>query len=156
MSLTDDFEYFGKLIALAKRVHDTSRVPFGAGTCEGHFVNQNTVIRIAEAADEVREAVPEGAKDWYSSNDPDSICYVVLSVYRNCILHNRGKMQSDFDKKLKDRKSEYEKLCRDMDMQPHECGDKIQLPAQPMIRDLLLGLERFVGKQVRGRESRQT
>jgi hypothetical protein len=143
--IVNEFMHF---VAKAIVVHNSSRAFWGSGTDEGHFINENTIVRLAEAAKVLRKEL--GGPDWYESNDPNTVYFVVLCHFRDCIIHYEGRnvTEAEFDKmadnKYDIRKNEYIVLCRNLHISPFGNGnEKLCLTAQPVIETLLKGMIEF-------------
>ncbi|MBI3920916.1 MAG: hypothetical protein HY318_05800 [Armatimonadetes bacterium] len=95
-----DLDQFKQLVDLAMRVSDMARSH--PALCqpnreEGHFINENTLIRIDEELESIRD---RQKVDWL--NDavyhvlPGFDAYITMRVYRNSIVHHGGTLNEQF------------------------------------------------------------
>jgi hypothetical protein len=108
-----------------------------SGTPEGHFVNENTVVRLAAMMDAQKlqpkgKALPAGASDAEKT-------VRVLFLFRHLILHKRGRMELSSCRRTQAEKDSYEWFCQKHSAARVCEGEALRLPADTVISPLVKG-----------------
>lgn len=145
---------FEELVNLAKRAHDLACRNIPSKTDEGHFINENTLIRIDEALETIRRRLSTSAPDWEKEKTtlPGFDAYITMRVYRNAIVHNRGKMTEAFQVgKRKVFNCYYEQFCQSVCVNPLQPGDKLMLSVRrpDFLKKLIEGVREFARNVVK-------
>jgi hypothetical protein len=145
---------FDKFLKLAIDAHNASREALKGRPNEGHFVNENTLIRIYDTLDSIlakyfRKNIKQdngiNYEPWLETqayNDGFD-AFVTMKEYRDSIVHNQGHLKDDFSILKRDRSKQkyrhnYIRFCASIDDPPLDRGDKLRLSVREP--DILLKL----------------
>jgi hypothetical protein len=130
-----------------ERMHDLLRSwCLEPSTDEGHFVNENTVLRLAALLDarclkpstqkEVIGDHPstEQRRTWLQSMTDSERVVRVLFMFRNCIMHNGGRLR-----RADARSDWYRWFCQSCDQAMVSPGEVLRLPFRPVVAALIAG-----------------
>lgn len=178
-----DLDQFKQLVDLAIRVSDMARshpVLSQPNREEGHFINENTLVRIDEQLESIRdkretERKPDWLKDAKYHSLPGFDAYITMRVYRNSIVHHMGTLNEEFHggpcchSKLGEKtsgrrrqfKSNYERFCNSLnDLQDHPLkpGEPLMLSVRApdflskLLEDVLVFAQAALGPSFKGEE----
>ena len=164
MVVNGDLQQFCKLLKRAIRAHNAARshAKTGPRTKLGHFINENTLVRVDEALEAVRmsrlDAGDNEARQWDQMVDVEGFdAYVTMRVYRNSIIHHNGTLNEEFyDRRCthgglckathcgrrKQYLGNYNRFCKKVKVRPRRPGQRLKLPAtkpdflQTLIQDV--------------------
>lgn len=155
MSHLDEFK---EKLDLALRVHNAARCALPPESQEGHFVNENTLIRIDEELEAIRDRL---GVNWLKrpriSTVPGFDAYITMRVYRNSIVHNRGRLSDQFHGCPDPRRNRsqfhanYKRFCDSVGVPPLQPGGDLMLSAhQPdFLTKLIEGVREFAEQVLR-------
>ncbi len=125
-------------------MHDSSRwlVSREPGTKEGHFINENTVVRLAAMMEAVCINAP-GGKATHETDWPE-VCVRTLFLLRNIIVHETdGHFQPDRLTGSRKHLPAFEKFCECHPEAEVAQGDKLRLPYREVIEPLVEGCREY-------------
>jgi hypothetical protein len=157
MTHQDDFK---EKLDLALRVHDAARGALPPGSPEGHFVNENTLVRIDEELEAIRDRLGANWLEQQGIADvPGFDSYITMRVYRNSVVHHRGTPNEEFHGgkcthggmgcKTSGRRSKYranyEHFCSAVGVLPLQPGEKLLLAVREpdFLMKLIEGVREF-------------
>ena len=132
-----------------RSIHDQVRDKLYPLPCDAaHFVNENTVVRIA-AAFEAYNCQPDIAWGLPSKGRPE-VCTRAVFFLRNVILHEAGGyLLSRKIHKYEERKHVYEALCHLVPDARVKEGERLKLGGEEVLTPLFQGCIEYLNSQLK-------